>query len=717
MTIRASDQPVTLVDSVSGQTVTTSIAELDELAFAMSEQNILSNTSPSMLSKSYEAVENSLSVAAEWTGDLLSDGVEGATGLAKSAGSAIGEAYSGSALEYGVDSTREWGSELATEVEAGVVEKIQQAKVELQEWKDDPKAKLEETASNAGQSIESAKEAIGEGISKTKDGVVYHYNELFGNKGIEFSGSSSANPKDSKNGDANCDCQTIEPCCVHSGKIADGDQETRFVKWPVCKGDDTNLLLVTKDIKGFEPGAGIKIELKGKNNTNCEKKYDYHPSLLETPIGDDAEYIVEEKSERTLYFNKDNEFIFWSSILCDPAIVGAYLVISTAWDLYNGNHLANRNSYKIIQCTTNETVSKELGVVPIPYLLLSGSIKLEPVIEITASGMDTTDRRTWTTGSINGQYCDAQFSRERTFVKGQVRDEDDGADDNAPFVIWLIDKIYECMRTLATLVGGRSPGSDDSYGMFKVEIKPYLGMSTTGLELKKVGGKPDLLLEMGNVVLSSGVSVKGTLNLVDLVLKLVSGGSSTIMLKIKDKIAKAQKASETLEKYSPAEFQFIAELTLDAQSGFSTETGPAAKAFLLSDGSKKVEGLTYERENKIEVRFAATAEVTLRVRAEVYILEAALGVYGSLNTGWNYQWKTTFENGGNQKYKRYFFEGLKLKAGIAFEISGKDYDNTGDGIDNQSQSDAKSGLAETEAYLMKPTVDEVTDNIPAWIKE
>jgi hypothetical protein len=506
---------------------------------------------------------------------------------------------------------------------------------------------------------------------------------------------------------------------VYSGKIADGDQEARFIKWPNCKKDPKNLLLIAKDLKGLNPGGSVKIELKGKNNSNCQKRYDYHPSLVETVSGDkEADYIVQEKSDRTVHYDKATLGIGFTSIICDAAIIGSYLVISKAWELYDENHLKNRYAYKINQCATNNTMSQQLGVVPVPYLRLSGDVKIQPVITINSSGISMSDRKTWPVGNIQGQYCDFEFSRQTTLVKAE-RGEDDGADDNAPFGIWLLDKVYEAMRFLTNFVG--TPPEDNSdKPLIGVTIKPYLGMSTAGLELKKVGDQPDLLLEMGNVAISFGVSAMGTLNLVDLVLKLVTGGSSTILLKIKEKIDQAQEAAERVENYIPGEFKLVAELTFSAEASYGTETGPAMKVKLLSDGKKEVEGLTYERENKIEIRFAATAEITLRIKAEVYILEAALGVYGSLNTGWNFQFKSTFENGVKEDYKRYFFEGIKLKAGICFEVGAKDQ-NQGRGRDRDIgtnvEGNAKTGLVETEAYLMKPTVNEVTDNIPAWIKD
>lgn len=554
MSTQSAGQQVVLVGP-NGQTEPVSLEQLDIYASVLgTESDAFSNISKAgdVLSDMYDKTESALVKSYDSVSHAANEGYKSASDWAGNTSDA--------AKQWGQDTyevAEQWGIDTADATKTKVIELSEDAqlrwdafKKEAEIAKEQAAKKAEALATKTGEYIDAAQSKAENAAEKT----THWYQETFGNKGIDFGSTSSASTIDPETGKPNCECQTIEPCCVYSGKIADGDQAARFIKWPVCKGDDINLLLVTKDLKGFEPGAGIKIELKGKNNSNCQKKYDYHPSLSEMPIGKDSEYITEEKSERTVHYDKATLGIGFTSIICDAAIIGSYLVISKAWELYDENHLKNRYAYKINQCATNNTMSQQLGVVPVPYLRLIGDVKIQPVITINSSGISMSDRKTWPVGNIQGQYCDFEFSRQTTLVKAE-RGEDDGADDNAPFGIWLLDKVYEAMRFLTNFVGTPPPEDNSDKPLIGVTIKPYLGMSTAGLELKKVGDQPDLLLEMGNVAISFGVSAMGTLNLVDLVLKLVTGGSSTILLKIKEKIDQAQEAAERVENYIPGEFK------------------------------------------------------------------------------------------------------------------------------------------------------------------
>jgi hypothetical protein len=70
------------------------------------------------------------------------------------------------------------------------------------------------------------------------------------------------------------------------------------------------------------------------------------------------------------------------------------------------------------------------------------------------------------------------------------------------------------------------------------------------------------------------------------------------------------------------------------------------------------------------------------------------------------------------EYKCYFFEGFKLKEGIYYGVSltTNNKRSESDSEFEETEIESSQKLVEKEYNLLEPTVKEVTDDIPAWIK-
>ena len=714
MSAQSSAQQVVLVGP-NGQAEAVSLEKLDTYASLLeAKSDAFSNISKAgdVLSDMYDKTEAALASTYDNASQVVS---EGYTSAADWAGNT-----SDAAKQWGQDTyevVEQWGVETADATRTKVIQLSEDAqlkwdafKKEAEIAKEQAAAKAEELATKTGEYIEEKQQ---------------QYYELTGDKGIDFGSASTASPNDPETGEPNCECQSVEPCCVFAGVIKDADRDQkaglRKIEWPLCPDQPSNLLMLVKDVKGLHLGADIEISAEGKNNTNCPKKYEWHPSILEKSDFGDVN-LVEKKSERTVYFDKPDAALLVTSSLFPAEVLGCFIVLKKVIDYVHGDHLKNAYSYNVLQCAQDETMGKELKVVPLPYLKIAGNLTVAISMAVTTQGFTISPMNEWFSGSLEAQYGDVVFSSKVT-KKARGRDNE----TNLPFPLYVVEKIKQIFEFLWSRTGVRGEtltkikqaGADIAEGT-GVTVTPTLQFTAEGVETKKVSGSPNVKLDLAALKVSLGGEIKGQIDILEIAITLLSGGAARVLQKAKEK---AESVGDKLNSsYGDETKKFNSELVAMLDFGgslnFITDYGSAGEVELQWDGNKVFKSSSYEKETKQEIKFSASAKITFVVQAEVVILEAEAGINGVLNTAWNIQYKQKKENGELVEYKRYFFEGLKLKGGIYYSVKvvQSDASSEDDITFNEFESTTDQTVIEKEIDLLEPTVKEVTDDIPNWIK-
>ncbi|MDO6469189.1 hypothetical protein Q4498_13830 [Neptunomonas phycophila] len=714
MSAQSSAQQVVLVGP-NGQAEAVSLEKLDTYASLLeAKSDAFSNISKAgdVLSDMYDKTEAALASTYDNASQVVS---EGYTSAADWAGNT-----SDAAKQWGQDTyevVEQWGVETADATRTKVIQLSEDAqlkwdafKKEAEIAKEQAAAKAEELATKTGEYIEEKQQ---------------QYYELTGDKGIDFGSASTASPNDPETGEPNCECQSVEPCCVFAGVIKDADRDQkaglRKIEWPLCPGQPSNLLMLVKDVKGLHLGADIEISAEGKNNTNCPKKYEWHPSILEKSDFGDVN-LVEKKSERTVYFDKPDAALLVTSSLFPAEVLGCFIVLKKVIDYVHGDHLKNAYTYNVVQCAQDETMGKELKVVPLPYLKIAGNLTVAISMAVTTQGFTISPMNEWFSGSLEAQYGDVVFSSKVT-KKARGRDNE----TNLPFPLYVVEKIKQIFEFLSSKTGVRGEtltkikqaGADIAEGT-GVTVTPTLQFTAEGVETKKVSGSPNVKLDLAALKVSLGGEIKGQIDILEIAITLLSGGAARVLQKAKEK---AESVGDKLNSsYGDETKKFNSELVAMLDFGgslnFITDYGSAGEVELQWDGNKVFKSSSYEKETKQEIKFSASAKITFVVQAEVVILEAEAGINGVLNTAWNIQYKQKKENGELVEYKRYFFEGLKLKGGIYYGVTltTDDKHSEADLEFKKTKRESSQTLVEKEYDLLEPTVKEVTDDIPMWIK-
>jgi hypothetical protein len=253
-----------------------------------------------------------------------------------------------------------------------------------------------------------------------------------------------------------------------------------------------------------------------------------------------------------------------------------------------------------------------------------------------------------------------------------------------------------------------------------VTVTPKIQFTAEGVETKKVMGSPNVKLDLAALKMTFGGEIKGQIDILEIAVTLLSGGAAKVLKKAKEK---AERIGDGLNSSLGGEntklnCDLVAMLEFGGSFDLIIDYGSAGEVILQWDGKKIISGSEYEKEIKQEIKFFASATISFVVEAEVILLEAEAGINGVLNTAWNFQFKQKEEDGVVNEYKRYFFEGLKLKGGIYYGVSMKT-NNKRSESDNkyeETERETSQALVEKEYDLLEPTVKEVTDDIPAWIK-
>ena len=85
-------------------------------------------------------------------------------------------------------------------------------------------------------------------------------------------------------GEAACDCEPGEPCCLHALEVADNKDKSRKIVWPVPEGEPNKLFMITKDPYAGSPSA--EVEVKMTEFEECKSGNANMPGTLATGFAD-----------------------------------------------------------------------------------------------------------------------------------------------------------------------------------------------------------------------------------------------------------------------------------------------------------------------------------------------------------------------------------------------------------------------------------------------
>ena len=696
MSTQSAGQQVVLVGP-NGQTEPVSLEQLDIYASVLgTESDAFSNISKAgdVLSDMYDKTEAALASTYDNASQVVSEGYKSVSDWAGNTSDA--------AKQWGQDTyevVEQWGVETADATRTKVIQLSEDAqlkwdafKKEAEIAKEQAAAKAEELATKTGEFIEESSENI---------------REYMGNKGIQFSSCSARPTYDAESGNPAPACISMEPCCVYSGKIQDKTNPARYIEWPYIKGKPTSLLLVGLDIHNGSPSEEIVLEVKGQNNSECGKKYDAYPNVTEVSRYLGEQVIVEEKVERKVKYDQDEMTALFLLRYIPASAIGALLIAGKLMQLCVGAHRRNGYSYSINQCVSNPCF-KTLSVYNYPAMKVNGNFKVAPTLTISSSGIDLDEDKA-VSGSLQGQYGQLNFS------KGFAVKETSSLPDNAGNASGILGILADVIDIMSGTVSSNGADDGDSNYTSRVEIKPAFNIDADIGELKRNASTPDLNIAIGIFKITLALGVSGIIDVIDTVAAVVNPGAKVVIRKARKRFASGEDIKGKIE----------ANIVLSAEGEVTTEFDSKNTLHVLSDGKTKFENEPNAGEIKSKMAILGVAEIIVNVEAKVQVLEAALGVNGSLNTAWVFEYKTSWDI-ENKKYiykKRNYFEGLKVKLLVEYEIGWGDSDvevqDDSNSIDFDTEEIETSDSMKNEAYvqefvIMEPTVERVYDDIPEW---
>lgn len=701
MSTQSAGQQVVLVGP-NGQTEPVSLEQLDIYASVLgTESDAFSNISKAgdVLSDMYDKTEAALASTYDNASQVVSEGYKSVSDWAGNTSDA--------AKQWGQDTyevVEQWGVETADATRTKVIQLSEDAQLKWDAFKKEAEIAKEQAAKKAEELAIKTDEFIEEKKQQ--------YYELTGDKGIDFGSTSSASTIDPETGRPNCECQSIEPCCVRLGSIADTEDKTRKLEWPVKNGDPTNLLLIADKRDLVDLREKVTVSTSGKNNENCVNKYKRHPCVS---FNSDEDFITEKELDYSIDYGMWDKLALAATPLIPPAVLGVVSVGYKFIDLSCGNHLQNGNSFGIKQCVTNDCF-KNLNVYLIPFIKLEGEVAFEPSWKLDKNGLQPLEEKKWLAANVTGQYGDFVFSSEQDISPKSTRTTKEKPKQE-PGAVWFFKTVENLIKVLDSK-SGRDESIPNESSPAKLIISPKLSAVFSGVELKKVTGKPDICLEAGAFKMGYGLTIDGTLDLLYLVILALVKSK-----KIADVIQQAREELENREGNSAA---LKADLIFKGTGERYHETGASFRVDLLSDGSKKISSNAFKEEIKSEIKITANLEAVIKARGKVVIVEAALSMKGSLNTAWVWQFKSSKNDttGESEKYRRFIFEGLKLKATYAYTVSSsttvrgpKNSDNGYADIGSEVEQKLETDLITKEWVLLEPTVKRIEDDMPAWERD
>ena len=464
---------------------------------------------------------------------------------------------------------------------------------------------------------------------------------------------------DPKYNNAACDCEPGEPCCLQEFEVADNKNKSRKIIWPVPAGDPKTLFVTTKDAYAGSPSA--EVEVKMTDFQSCKQSRDQRPFMEASGFADAPPHSAPTAAVVNTV----------TSPFHIPAALTALFPEEVVYAIYVGGYYLLASSYKAdglpkvspIMCMTDGQAG--ITVHPIPH------VKIESKITGTVSARFFMDSLPTLSASLSGnikgeignQVID--YTATTTHKVADERPSRAGPVNNP--VLGSIAKIYEKVSWMSDAGAPAQLKSRGIVNPARSSITLALGctIEIAKLELKGKSASPDLELKVDPIKIRLELSVKGKMDLLDMMISRVP--------KLADSLREARQA--LAEDGNVAHMRLLCELTLEASGGVEMGLQNGATVTI---GSQ--DGWEHSFDN-LSTRFQADAKIIgkLKIEAKIgvdtWFFDAAASIGGSVSTGWHFGGRTTANADGTQKTESlYYFEGLRARGSYLVEVGDEDQD-------------------------------------------
>ncbi len=455
---------------------------------------------------------------------------------------------------------------------------------------------------------------------------------------------------------AACDCEPGEPCCLRAFEVADNKDKSRKIIWPVPKGDPSKLFVITKDAYNGSPSA--KVEVKMTDFEKCKQRKDLTPWIF-SGTGD-------EFADDPLLANPTGSVVKTvTSPFQVPAVLTALFPEEVLYAIYVAGYYISYSAYKTddlpklspTMCMTDG--QDGIYIHPVPHVKLQSKVTGKVAVEFFFDGLPTLSAALEgnVKGEVGNQVIDYTASANSTIA--EKRPTKAGPVNHS--LLGTIAKIYEKVDWMAEKGGSGPPTASGIPNPVRSSITLGLGceIEIAKVELKGKSASPDLELKVDPIKIRMELSVKGKMDLLDMLIGRVP--------KLADSLREARRA--LAEEGRVGQIKLECSLTLEASGGVEMGLQNGATVTI---GSQ--DGWEHSFDN-LAARFQADAKIIgeLKIVAKIgvntWFFDGGASVEGSVSTGWHFGGRTTANTDGTQKHESlYYFEGLRVQGSYEVHV-------------------------------------------------
>gem|GEM_PF-3623557 len=486
---------------------------------------------------------------------------------------------------------------------------------------------------------------------------------------------------------AACDCEPGEPCCLRAFEVADNKDKSRKIIWPVPKGDPSKLFVTTKDAYNGSPSA--KVEVKMTDFEKCKRGKDLTPWIFS---GTGDEFV----DDPLLANPTDSVVKTVTSPFQIPAVLTALFPEEVLYAIYVAGYYISYSAYKTddlpklspTMCMTDG--QDGIYVHPVPHVKLQSKVTGKVAVEFFFDGLPTLTAAL--EGNVKGEVGNQviEYTASANSTIAEKRPTKAGPVNHS--LLGTIAKIYEKVDWMAEKGGSGPPTASGIPNPVRSSITLGLGceIEIAKVELKGKSASPDLELKVDPIKIRMELSVKGKMDLLDMLIRRVPMLADSI----REALAALRKEGK------PFDADLVCELTLKSSGGVEMGLQNGATVTI---GSQ--DGWEHSFDN-LAARFQADAKIIgeLKIRAKVgvntWLFDGGASVEGSVSTGWHFGGRTTANPDGTQKHESlYYFEGLRVRGIYEVHVGGR-----------QKSSDVSTFPTGNNATIGNTTRRQIADN-------
>ncbi|MCX7561586.1 hypothetical protein OS190_18650 [Sulfitobacter sp. F26204] len=447
------------------------------------------------------------------------------------------------------------------------------------------------------------------------------------------------------------ECQPNQPCCMKSGKVADGADASRKIEWPPVD-DQTKMLTVAKDMEGNNLVSKLDVSWGG---SQCQVGHPERPHIATTGLVERLSRITEKSASVSVGYPQMPNMVLMLRKYVPEQVIYALLAFDMVMAMQTTRSGVSVASFTPRQCLTDGPMGAALTVIPLPYVKLDGKVEMATRIMFTTGGVSGSAEAK---GSLTGQYGSMEI-----VAKGKA-----GGRSSSGNAVNREQKPPGLLGSLADVIGtmDRYCASGNTQPPRPLDLTEYasgvtlsksLTFEPVGFELVGKSGSPDLELKIGTMTSTLAIGISGRLDFIDALAMAFSGPGAAAIREARARMASGKAVNARLDAYLEVGAEGTLTHTIDSGATVTIPAnGDAAAAFA---------GLSQTFGGEMKIR--GEASIGIRVEAKVWVFSAKAGASGTVHTSWT--WEMRLQEGKRQK--RYVFEGVVVgftayaEAGIA----------------------------------------------------